>query len=91
MGKRFDNVETFYNQEVEFNYEGKDLLWVGYYGIRNFGEEPDWSYPGDQETEITILETEKIEYWSEELENWVDLVPTDDMLEVVKWEIEKKM
>lgn len=91
MGKRFDNSRIFDNKEICFTWNNEEASWKGDYEVRQFGEYADWDYPGDQETEITILHTERIETWSEELEDWVELAPTDEMLEIVKWEIEKSL
>jgi hypothetical protein len=91
MGKRFNNEEIFLNQEVSFIYEGAELTWFGDYSIRQFGEHPDWDYPGDCETEIEILHTDKIEVWSEVLQDWVNLIPTPSILLELEWEIEKTL
>ena len=91
MGKRFDETNVYEDQIIDFTYNGEEHTWKGDYGVRQFGEYADWDYPGDQETEITILDTEYIETWSEEQENWIKIEPTDDMLSEIKWEIEKKL
>lgn len=91
MGKRFNNVKTHYDKEVYFIYNGEEACWLGDYGVRTWGEDSDWDYPGDCETEVTILDTREVEIWSEELEDWVLLIPTDDMLEEVKMQIEKSL
>ena len=91
MGRRFNDTKVFTNQDVFFSWNNEEASWRGDYEVRRFGEYPDWDYPGDQETEITIHHTERIETWSEELEDWVELIPTDELLEIVKWEIEKSL
>jgi len=91
MGKRFDNSRIFDNKEIYFTWNNEETFWKGDYEVRQFGEHSDWDYPEDQETEITILHTERIEHWSEELENWVELIPTPELLEIIKWEIEKSL
>jgi hypothetical protein len=91
MGKRFNNIKEYHDQKVYFIWNGEEACWLGDYGIRTWGEDSDWDYPGDCETEITIHHTERIETWSEELEDWVELIPTDEMLEEVKFEIEKSL
>jgi len=91
MGKRFDNTESFFNQEVTFTYDGEEMVWFGNYQIRQFGEQSDDDYPGCQDTEIEILETDKIEKLSEESENWVLVDEKPSILLAVEWEIEKSL
>jgi hypothetical protein len=91
MGKRFKDVETFTNKEIWFDYQGQEMCWVGDYGVCTQGEEPDWSYPGDCETEVTILETDSLDVWSEEQEEWIPVKETPSILLHVVWEIEKHL
>lgn len=88
MGKRFDNRETFYNKEVFFTYEGEEMVWFGNYQVRQFGEQSDHDYPGDQETEIEILQTDTLIKWSEEIQDWVSVDEKPSILVAVEWEIE---
>jgi hypothetical protein len=91
MGKKFNNEETFLNQEVSFIYEGAELTWFGDYSVRTWGEESDYDYPGDCETEIEILHTDKIEVWSDHFNNWVLIDATPSILAELEWEIEKSL
>ena len=91
MGKRFNNIKECLDQEVGFIWNNQEAGWIGDYAIRTWGEDSDYDYPGDCETEIEILHTEQIIMWSEELEDWVLLIPTDEMLEEVKLQIEKTL
>jgi hypothetical protein len=91
MGQKFNKSELYEDQSVTITYEGQEMTWVGDYEIRSWGEEPDWDYPGDCESEVEILETEYIEAWSEKEENWVNIEPTPSILMYVQWEIEKKI
>jgi hypothetical protein len=91
MGKKFNNCEPYYNQEVTFNYDGEELTWFGDYGVRTLGEEPDRDYPGDQENEIEILHTDKIEAWSDHKENWILIDPTPSILAELEFAIEKSI
>jgi hypothetical protein len=91
MGKRFNNEEIFLNQEVSFNYQGDEVTWFGDYSVRTWGEESDYDYPGDCETEIEILHTDKIEVWSDHFNNWVLIDPTPSILAELEWEIEKSL
>jgi hypothetical protein len=91
MGKRFNNTETFYNQEVTFTYDNEEMVWFGNYKVRQFGEQSDSDYPGYQDTEIEILETDKIEKWSEEEQDWLWVDERPSILLAVEWEIEKSL
>jgi hypothetical protein len=91
MGKRFNDREVFTSKEVEFEYQDQPMVWVGDYEVHSWGEEEDWSYPGDQETEVTILDTERIEVWSDEQEDWIPVKETPSILLHVVWEIEKHL
>ena len=91
MGKRFDDREVFTNKRVEFEYQDQDMVWVGDYEVRTWGEEEDWSYPGDCETDITILMTDSLDVYSEEQEIWVSIEETAHILLHVIWEIEKHL
>ena len=89
MGKRFDNRETFYNKEVFFTYKGEEMVWLGNYEVIQFGEHSDYDYPGYQDTEIEILQTDRLEKWSEEIQDWVSVDEKPQILMLVEWEIEK--
>ena len=91
MGKKFNNIKEYLNQKVYFTCNGEEACWFGDYAIRTWGEDSDYDYPGDCETEVEILHTAEVEIWSEVLEDWVLLIPTDEMLEEVKLQIEKTL
>lgn len=91
MGKRFKDVEIFTNKEVWFDYQGQEMVWRGNYGVCTQGEEPDWSYPGDCETEVTILETDSLDIYLEEQDDWIPVEETPSILLHVVWQIEKHL
>jgi hypothetical protein len=92
MGKRFNNSETYLNQEISFTYEGQEMTWYGDYQVRQYGEESDWEYPGDCETEIEILYTDRIEVWNENLQEWVIINEENlSIIMAVELEIEKSL
>ena len=91
MGRRFDNTETFYNKEVTFTYDNEEMVWFGNYQVRQFGEQSDHDYPGDCETEIEILQTDTLEKWSEEFQDWVSVYEKPSILMALEWEIEKSL
>ncbi len=91
MGKKFDDREVFSSKEIEFEYQDQAMVWVGDYSVRSWGEEEDWSYPGDQENEVTILNTDCLEAWSDEQEDWIPVKETPHILLHVVWEIEKHL
>ena len=91
MGKRFNNTEIFYNQEVPFTYEGEEMVWFGNYQVIQFGEHSDDDYPGYQDTEIEILQTDRLEKWSEEIQDWVSVYEKPSILMALEWEIEKSL
>jgi hypothetical protein len=91
MGLKFNNTESFYDKEVAFTYEGEEMLWNGDYNIHSWGENPDYDYPGDCETEIEILSTDRLEKWSEETQEWVPVDEKPSILMAVEWEIEKSL
>lgn len=91
MGRKFNDITDYTNKEVVFDHNGQEMVWRGDYSVRCYGEEPSWDYPGDAENEIQITHTSFIETWSDELEDWVKIIPTDELLDIVHSEIENTL
>ena len=88
MGKKFDDIEEFENQEIELEHEGKSYVWRGSYSIRTWGENPDWDYPGDSESELASIETDSFEMYLEDKDTWIDAELTKELLQAVIDQIE---
>ena len=91
MGRRFNDTKVFTNQDVFFSWNNEEASWRGDYEVRRFGEYPDWDYPGCQDTEIEILQTDTLEKWSEEFQDWVSVYEKPSILMALEWEIEKSL
>ena len=49
--------ENYFDQEVDFHYEGQDYRWMGDYTIDYFGEEETEFAPAYGEIEVKITHT----------------------------------
>lgn len=80
--------ENYFDQEIEFTYEGRQYTWVGDYTIEHTGEEESEFAPALGEMEITIDHTTSLSYYDEEQDLNVEVKPTFSILMELKFEIE---
>ena len=76
MGKRFSRKEVMYDKELSFSYEMKSIIWSGDYEIHEHGEDSDYDYPGDCDTDISITWTNSLLMWDEVREKYQTLLLT---------------
>lgn len=82
-------TENFYDQEIEFTYEGREYVWVGDYSIEHTYEDESEYAPAYGEMEISIDHTSSLSYYDEDLEKVVDVNPTPSILTEIEIEIER--
>lgn len=76
--------ENYYDQEIIFNYEGKDYIWIGDYSIEHTYEEESEFAPAYSEMEVTIDYTSSLSSYDE-----ANVTPTRSILMAVELEIER--
>lgn len=76
--------ENYFDQEVDFHYEGQDYRWMGDYTIDYFGEEETEFAPAYGEIEVKITHTSSLSSY----EDGAEIIPTPSMLMAVELEIE---
>jgi len=83
--------ETYYDQEIEFTYEGKTYYWQGDYTVSNWCEdESEWA-PAFGETEVTIDHTASLSYNHEKTDEVIEVKPTPSILAELEIEIERNL
>ena len=84
-------TENFYDQEIEFTYEGREYVWQGDYSIEYTGElEGDYA-PAYGEAEAVIDYTTSLFYYDENLDQVVEVKPTPSILIELAIEIENNL
>jgi hypothetical protein len=78
-------TENYFDQEIEFIYEGKEYLWTGDYTIEHTGEEESEFAPAYGEMEISIDRTSSLICY----EQGREVIPTRSMLMALEIEIER--
>jgi RNA recognition motif-containing protein len=76
--------ENYFDQEVDFHYEGQDYRWMGDYTIDYFGEEETEFAPAYGEIEVKITHTSSLSSY----EDGAEIIPTPSMLMAVELQIE---
>jgi hypothetical protein len=84
-------TENFYDQEIEFTYEGREYYWAGDYSIEYTNEEGDEITPDYGEAEVSIDYTTSLSYYDEDLEKVVEVKPTPSILMELSLEIERTL
>lgn len=83
--------ENYYDQEIEFTYEGREYVWQGDYSIEYTGEEEGDYAPAYGEAEVSIDHTTSLSYYDEDLEKVVEVKPTPSILIELALEIENNL
>jgi len=78
-------TENYFDQEIEFIYEGKEYLWTGDYTIEHTGEDESEFAPAYGEMEISIDRTASLICY----EQGREVIPTRSMMMELEIEIER--
>ena len=78
-------TENLFNEEVTFNYEGIDYVWVGDYTVITYGEDESEYAPAYGEVEVMIDYTESLA----SCEDGIEITPTPSLLAAVEFQIER--
>jgi len=84
-------TENFYDQEIEFTYEGREYVWQGDYSIEYTGEDESEYAPAYGEAEVSIDHTNSLSYYDEDLDQVVEVKPTPSILIELALEIENNL
>ena len=87
MAREYYEQEAYYDQEIEFEYDGKTLYWSGDYTVTLWGETADWDNPGSSNSEVEIDFTSGLCYFDESTNVEVEIKPTNEILAQVEFEI----
>ena len=83
--------DTFYYQEVEFTYEGKDYVWQGDYTVTNYGEDESEYAPAYGEAGVLIDHTSSLSFYDEATDTVIDVKPTPSILAELEIAIERNI
>jgi len=83
--------EQFYDQEVEFNYEGKEYVWQGDYTVTNYGEDESEYAPAYGESGVLIDHTTSLSFYDEETDTVIDVKPRPSILVELEIAIERNL
>lgn len=86
-----NETETFYDQRLDFTYDGRDYIWYGDYSVETTGDPGDYDVPAYYEVEVEVLETNFCSYYDEATDEVVEVEPTRSMLTVIELEIERNL
>jgi hypothetical protein len=84
-------TENFYDQEIEFTYEGREFVWKGDYSIEYTGEDESEFAPAYGEAEVSIDHTTSLSYYDEDFDEVVEVKPTPSVLIELALEIENNL
>jgi hypothetical protein len=83
--------DTFYDQEIEFTYEGKEYVWQGDYSVTNWGEDESEYSPAYGEVEVSIDHTTSLSFFDEETDTVIEVKPTPSLLAILEIKIERNL
>jgi hypothetical protein len=83
--------EQFYDQEIEFTYEGKDYVWQGDYSVTNWGEDQTETEPAFGEIEVSIDHTARLSFYDDATDLVIEVKPTPSILAELEIEIERNL
>jgi hypothetical protein len=83
--------DNYYDQEVQFDYEGKTYYWQGDYTVTNWGDDESECAPAYGEVEVSIDHTASISYNDEITDEVIELKPTPSILLQLEIEIERNI
>ena len=79
--------ENYFDQEINFTYEGQDFVWTGDYSISSFGEYESEYAPAYGEVEVRIDQTYSLYSYEDDAE----IIPTPSLLMAVELQIERNL
>lgn len=83
--------DTFYDQEIEFTYEGKEYVWQGDYSIANLGEDKSEYAPAFGELEVTIDHTASLSFYDDATDLVIEVKPTPSIILEIEIQIERNL
>lgn len=83
--------ENYYDQEVEFTYEGKEYVWQGDYSVTNWGEDESEYAPAYGEVEVSIDHTASLSFYDDATDTVIEVKPTPSLLAEIEIEIERNL
>ena len=83
--------EQFYDQEINFTYEGNLYAWLGDYSFTNWGEDESETTPAFGELEVTIDHTASLSFYDDETDLVIEVKPTPSLLLEIEIEIERNL
>jgi hypothetical protein len=86
-----NETESFYDQRLDFTYDGRDYIWYGDYKVETSGDPGDNDVPAYYETEVEILETNFCTYYDETTDEVVEVEPTRGLLCHIEIIIERNL
>jgi hypothetical protein len=86
-----NETESFYDQRLDFTYDGRDYIWYGDYKVETSGDPGDYDTPAYYETEVEILETNFCTYYDETTDEVVEVEPTRGLLCHIEILIERNL
>jgi hypothetical protein len=83
--------ENYFDQKIEFTYEGREYTWEGDYTIEQTGEDESEYAPAYGEIEVTIDHTTSLSYYDEDQDLNIEVKPTTSILTELELEIENNL
>jgi hypothetical protein len=83
--------ENYFDQKIEFTYEGREYIWEGDYTIEQTGEDESEYAPAYGEIEVTIDHTTSLSYYDEDQDLNIEVKPTTSILTELELEIENNL
>jgi hypothetical protein len=83
--------ENYFDQKIEFTYEGIEYTWEGDYTIEQTGEDESEYAPAYGEIEVTIDHTTSLSYYDEDQDLNIEVKPTTSILTELELEIENNL
>ena len=86
-----NETEHFYDQRLDFTYDGRDYIWYGDYKVETTGDPGDYDTPAYYETEVEILETNSCIYYDETTDEVIEVDPSKGLLCHIEIIIERNL
>ena len=83
--------QNYYDQEVQFEYEGKTYYWQGDYAVTNWGDDESEFAPAYGEVEVSIDHTASLSYNDETTDEVIEVKPRPSLLAELEIEIERNL
>jgi hypothetical protein len=80
-------TENFFDQEIEFSYDGIDYFWTGDYTVENYGEDEGEYAPEYGDCTVEVQYTSRLFSYTESQE----VTPTISMIIALEEEIKNKL